>query len=87
MHPIRKWLLNLVKTSIFVGYLAQLLLATLGYLLDNAGLKISPEKALSYLKWQKKVVFTAKEKMVEKVSLPKIVKGEIMEKLESVNFL
>jgi hypothetical protein len=39
------------------------------------------------LKWQKKVVFTAKEKMVEKVSLPEIETGEIMEKLESVNFL
>ncbi len=87
MRPIRNWLLNRVKTSIFVGYLAQLLLAALGYLLDNAGLKITPEKALSYLKWQKKVVFTAKEKMVEKVSLPEIETEEIMEKLESVNFL
>ncbi len=48
MRPIRNWLLNRVKTSIFVGYLAQLLLAALGYLLDNAGLKITPEKALSF---------------------------------------
>lgn len=87
MRPIRNWLLNRVKTSIFVGYLAQLLLATLGYLLDNAGLKITPEKALSYLKWQKKVVFAAKEKIVERVSLPELEAKEIMDKLESVNFL
>lgn len=87
MRPIRNWLLNRVKTSIFVGYLALLLLATLGYLLDNAGLKITPKKALSYLKWQKKVVFKAKEKMVEKVSLPEIETEEIMEKRENVNFL
>ncbi len=87
MRPIRNWLLSRVKTSIFVGYLAQLLLATWGYLLDNAGLKITPEKALSYLKWQKKVVYTVREKMVERVSFPEIEAKEIMEKLESVNFL
>jgi hypothetical protein len=33
------------------------------------------------------VVFAAKEKIVERVSLPELEAKEIMEKLESVNFL
>jgi transposase len=87
MRPIRHWLLNRVKASIFVGYLALLLLATLGYLLNKAGLGITSEKALNYLKWQKKAVFTAGKTSVEKISLPEIEAKEIMEKLENVNFL
>ncbi|GCC11143.1 hypothetical protein IPdc08_01191 [archaeon] len=45
LRPVRSWTLNRV---IFI--LGQLLLATLGYMLDKAGLRITPERALGYLK-------------------------------------
>ncbi len=87
LHPIRSWTLNRVKANIFVGYLGQLLLATLGYMLDKAGLRITPERALGYLKWQKKVVLESGKTVVEKISVPEVEAGEILEKLENAKLL
>ncbi len=87
LRPLRSWTLNRVKASIFVGYLGQLLLAALGYMLDKASLKITPERALGYLKWQKKVVLESGETVVEKISVPEVEAREILEKLENAKLL
>ncbi len=64
-----------------------MLLATLGYMLDKAGLRITPERALWYLKWRKKVVFESGGTVVEKISVPEFEAREILEKLESARLL
>ncbi|KXB03152.1 hypothetical protein AKJ48_04175 [candidate division MSBL1 archaeon SCGC-AAA261O19] len=87
LRPVRSWTLNRVKASIFIGYLGQLLLSTLHYMLDKAGLKITPERALGYLKWQKKVVLESEETVVEKTSVPELEAREIIEKLETAKLL
>ncbi|GCC11431.1 hypothetical protein IPdc08_01486 [archaeon] len=87
LRPVRSWTLNRVKASIFIGYLGQLLLATLGYMLDKAGLRITPERALGYLKWQKKVVLESGGTVMEKTSVPEVEAGEIIEKLENARLL
>ncbi len=56
-------------------------------MLDKAGVKITPERALGYLKWQKKVRLESGETVVEKVSVPEVEAGEIIEKLETVRLL
>ncbi len=56
-------------------------------MLDKAGLRITPERALGYLKWQKKVVLESVKTVVEKISVPEIEAKEILEKLENAKLL
>lgn len=87
MQPTRNSLLNRVKTRIFVGYLALLLIATLNFILKKAGLDISAERALQYLKWQKKVTVEVNGEIVDKSTDVELEANDILKKIESVKVL
>ncbi|MDP2767414.1 MAG: IS1634 family transposase [Candidatus Methanoperedens sp.] len=87
MQPTRNTLLNRVKTRVFVGYLALLLIATLNFILKKAGLDISSERALQYLKWQKKVTLNLNGEIVAKSTVPELEAQEILKKIDSVKII
>jgi transposase len=87
IQPTRNTLLNRVKTRVFVSYLALLLIATLNFILKKAGLDISAERTLQYLKWQKKVTLNLNGEIVAKSTVPELEAQEILKKIDSVKII
>lgn len=87
LQPSRNTLLNRVKTRVFVSYLALLLIATLNFILKKAGLDISAEMALQYLKWQKKVTLNLNGEIIAKSTIPELEAQEILKRIDSVKII